>query len=269
MNNLLQWWLGDLANSFEDNKNVLKEMNLEKENKLENEVANYFSTVPYIAGHGLEHHKRVKTFASVIGVTENLSQEDIQLCRYAAQIHDTSKVIKRGGTEHDWKKIKELSENLMRNAKIEDRYRPKIFSIVEEHDKDNPSERSELGNIVYGADTTDLTFLPRCFAFAETVETLDPGTYNTMDKVIKDYKRLHIERSKPTTVASKRMFEVGKSWALPTLDVLKDNLGNRNLRKYFQFLNLDWRKNIERAPTILIETLDTYSKIIPNYEISL
>jgi hypothetical protein len=268
MTDSIKWWLGDLTKSFEDNKNILKGIDLEKENRLENEVANYFSNIPYTAGHGLDHHKRVKAFASVIGVTEKLSQEDIQLCRYAAQIHDTSKVIKEGGTEHDWKKIKELSENLMRSARVEDRYRPKILSIVQEHDKDNPSERSELGNIVYGADTTDLTFLPRCFAFAETVEMLYLGTYNTMEKVIKDYKGLHIERSKPTNVA-KRMFEVGKKWALPTLDALRDKLGDRNLRSYFQFLNLDWRKNVERAPVILKETLDIYKDVAPHYEINL
>lgn len=268
MTDSIRWWLGEFADDFEENKNVLRKMNFEKEVRLEGEVADYFSTVSDTAGHGLDHHKRVKTLASVIGVVENLSQEDIQLCRYAAQIHDISKVTKKGGVGHDWKRTKELSERLIENAKIEDRYRPKVLSIVEEHDKDDPSKRSELGNIVYGADTVDLTFLPRCFAFAEAVETLKLGIYNTMNKIIRDYKYFHIEKSSPVSI-SKRMFEVGKNWALPTLDDLKDKLGSKDLKVYFPYIGLNWKENVARAPVILKETLDIYSKFTPHYEINL
>jgi len=266
MENSIQWWLGDLTPQFEENRNVLEDVDIEAEARLNNEIEEYLSKNPSGPGHGFDHYQRVKTFTTMVGVVNGLDVEYIQICRYGAKLHDISKDVGKGGKgPHNWSRLRKLSRDLMERAKVENRYISRVIGVIEEHHEDDPSKRSNTGNALYEGDTADITFLPRCFTVAESLPTL----YPTMDKIIKDYTYYQVDPSTPITSVGKRMFEVGKRWALSTLHNLKDKLGSRNLGSYFQFLGLEWRKNRNEAPEILDETLDTYEKIIPKYKIVL
>jgi len=266
MNDSIKWWLGDWSEDFEKNKDILENLDLEAESRFDAKVIEYMSKYPVIPGHDFDHHKRVRAFTTIIGVANDESIQNIQTCRYGAMLHDQLKETGRGGKgDHNWVELRKLTKKLMENAKIDERYVPKVTDIIEEHEIDNPSKRSGIGNILYEGDTVDITFLPRCFDVAQSL----PHLYPTMDRVIEDYTRYQVNPSKPITSAGERMFEVGKTWALPTLEKLRVKLGSRNLEPYFQFINTNWRKNIERTPEILKETLDTYKEVIPRYEINL
>jgi len=266
MNDPIQWWLGDLTPQFEENKHVLGDLDLEAESRLDNEIKDYLSKNPSGPGHGFDHHQRVRVFTTMIGVVNGLDIESIQICRYGASFHDILKEAGKGGKgPHKWDKLRKLTKDLMEKAKIESRYIPKVISVIEGHETDEPSERTKLGNNLYEGDTTDITYLPRCFAVAESL----PNLYPTMERIIADYTSYQVNPSTPITPVGKRMFEVGKKWALPTLVNLRDKLGTENLGTYFQFLGLDWRNNKDKAPQILDETLNAYGENIPMYEISL
>lgn len=266
MNDPIQWWLGDLTPQFEENKDILEDLDLEAETRLDNKIEDYLSKNPSAPGHGFDHHQRVRVFTTMIGVVNGLDKESTQICRYGASLHDISKEVRKGGKgPHHWGKLRKLTRDLMERAKIEGKYVPNVISVIEEHHEDESSKRTEFGNILYEGDTTDTTYLPRCFAVAQSLIKF----YPTMDRIIDDYTSYHINRATPITPAGKRMFEVGKKWALPTLDNLRDKLGTRNLKSYFPFLGLDWRVNRSKAPEILDETLNVYEGNIPMYEISL
>jgi len=265
MDSSIRWWLGDLADKFEENKSVLKDLNIGTEARLDHEIRHYLSKNPSGSGHGFAHHQRVREFSTMIGITNGYDVESIKMCRYGASIHDILKEVGKGGKgPHNWSKLRELTKDLMKKAKIENKCIPIVIEAIEEHHEDEPSKRSELGNILYEGDTVDITHLPRCFDIAQSVPL-----YPTMERVIEDYTKYHINPSTPITDVGKRMFGVGKNWALPTLEKLRNKLDNEDLKPYFSFLNTKWRENINEAPEILKETLNTYNETIPHYEINL
>jgi len=266
INVAIQWWLGDLSKDFENNKKVLADLDLETETRFDNEIKDYLSKNPSGIGHGFDHHQRVRTFTTIIGVVNGLDRESIQICRYGALLHDISKEVGKGGKgPHNWNKLRKLTRDLMERAKIENRYTPRVIDVIEEHHEDDPSNRSEIGNVLYEGDTADITHLPRCFTVAESLSSM----YPTMDRIIDDYNHYQVNPSTPITSPGKRMFKVGKKWAIPTLYKLKDKLGDSNMKPYFPFLGFKWRENMNEAPEILRPTLETFEKTIPNYEISL
>jgi hypothetical protein len=266
MSDSIQWWLGDLASNFEESKNVLEGLDLNAENRLSGEIRNHLSENPSGPGHGFDHHQRVREFTTIITAANGYDIESIKTCRYAALLHDLLKEPGRGGKgPHNWAKLRQLTIELMDRARIEDRYVPRVINAIEEHHEDNPLKRSGDGNSLYEGDTVDITFLPRCFDVADSLSKL----YPTMSRIIYDYTDYQVNPSKPVTSVGKRMFEVGKNWALPALDDLKTKLGDKNLKPYFPFLGTRWKENISRAPEILNETLKAYEENTPMYEINL
>ena len=266
MNDSIKWWLGYWYADFEKNKDLLEVLNPEAESRLDAELIEYLSEHPGGPGHDFEHHDRVRTFTTIIGTANNESVYNIQACRYAAMLHDHLKVVgKGGGGSHNWPELRILTKELMNNAKIDSRITSDVTRIIEEHETNDPSKRSRVGNILYEGDTVDITFLPRCFDVAQSL----PKFYPTMSRIIEDYTSYQIDPSKPVTDAGKKMFKMGKEWTLPTLENLKSKLGNTNLENYFQFLNTNWRKNANRTPAVLSEALEAYEENIPHYEMKL
>jgi len=267
MSNSIQWWLGeDLVYKFNYYKGFLEGLDRNAEIRLDKKIKKYLSKNPSGPAHGLDHHHRVRSFTTIIGVANGYDTESIKVSRYAALLHDLLKKPGKGGKgPHNWSELRKLTIDLMSKATIEDRHVPRVINAIEEHHEDDPSKRSRDGNVLYEGDTVDITFLPRCFDLAESM----PDLYPTMDRVIADYTSYQVSPSTPITPSGKRMFEVGKKWALSTLDSLGDKLGDRKLRPYFPFLGTRWKENINEAPLILKETLDMYSEVLPHYEISL
>jgi len=258
----IQWWLGDLTEKFEENKDALTGLDLEAEHRLEHEIRGYLSEHPPGPGHGFDHHQRVRAFTTIIDIVNEADTETIKINRYAASTHDLLKEIGKGGKgPHNWEKLRELTRDLMEKAKIENRYLSRVIEVIEQHHEDDPSKRS-VGNNLYEGDTNDITYLPRCFAVAQTL----PQLYPTVDIVIADYTRYQINPSKPITEAGRRMFEKGKEWALPLLEDLKNKLGDSDAKPYFPFLGNQWRENKGIAPPVLKEALASYEETIPKFE---
>jgi len=265
----LDYWLENLRSNFEENRKILKNLDFEKEARLDGEVKNFLRHLSN-PGHEFDHHDRVRTFTTIIGVANNVDTVNIQACRYGAMLHDHLKETGKGGKgSHNWSELRKLTKKLMENARIENRYIPKVIGIVEEHEIDDPSKRSEIGNILYEGDTVDITFLPRCFDLAQKVEEKRKGTYDRVDKWLSDYLSYQINPSTPITPAGRRMFNKGKTWSVSALQKLKERLGDTDVSQYFDFLGTEWKNNQSRAPENLREMLADYNKNLPNYTINL
>lgn len=265
MENPIKWWLGDYTEKFENGRHVLDSLDFDAEARLDREIKKY-TLKNLVPGHGFDHHERVRDFATVIGIVNGADTDTIQTCRYAASVHDILKESRKGGKgSHNWSELEDLTREFMKRAKVDTNYLSCAMDVVIDHDEDNPSKRTKAGNILYEGDTVDLTHLPRCFDFAGSL----PDLYRTMSRVMNDYVSYQINPSKPITPIGNRMFSLGKDWALPTLERLMIKLDDRELKPYLQFLGTEWKQNIHRAPEILKETLDTYNKIVPRYDIAL
>ena len=267
----ISYWLGrDSLYVFNNKKDdVLPYIQKDKECTLREKAAQVMAKNTINTGHGIDHHDRTKELSTMIAIVQGFEYQDVQKIRYASQIHDISKNLKKGGKGHDWEKTVKISKNIMNDSGIEEDVVDEVVSIVLDHDKDDPSERGRLGNIVYEADTLELTYLPRCFQFATAVNAMKPGTYTMMQGLIDDYTRYHILVSRPKTYLGKELFEKGKSWAMPALERLEETMVSNEINPYFDFLNLDWRSNIQDAPEFLNEILGDYLKQVPRYEIDL
>jgi len=270
MPEVLDYWLGDLSSKFNENKGLLKQLDFEKEYRLDNEIRNFIKEHPSAPGHDFSHHSRVRTFTTIIGTVNNIGTENIQICRYGAVLHDHLKEAGRGGKgDHNWSELRKLTKKLMESAKIDGRYLPKVIGTIEEHEIDNPSKRNEIGNILYEGDTVDITFLPRCFDVAQKIEEKRKGTYDRVDKFLIDYLSYQVNPSTPITSAGRRMFDKGKTWSISTLQKLKERLGDNDSSQYFNFLGTKWECNQTIAPENLREILASYNKNLPNYTINL
>ncbi len=266
----LDYWLGNLRSNFEENKEILLGLDFEKEAKLDNEVKIFLSSHPASPGHGFDHHNKVRTFTTMTGVVNDLGIDDIQTCRYGAMLHDHLKETGRAGKgPHNWPELRKLTKNLMDNAKIESRYLPKVIEVIEQHETDDSSKRNIIGNNLYEADTVDITHLPRSFSFAQEIERKKKGTYDKADKILNDYLAYHITPATPITSVGRKMFNKGKKWSISALQKLKEDLGERDVSKYFNFLNENWKLNQKGAPQVLKGILSLYRENLPNYDINL